>query len=118
MGRIQLLGLEFLAYHGVHPQEREQGNTFIVDVTLECDFSAATISDDINDTVDYQKVYKLIEAEMSRPVNLLETLSESILNKIFSLFPVIISLEVSVEKQNPPIGGSCRAAKVTVYKVR
>ena len=39
-------------------KERSLGQRFVVDATLYCDLSSAGRSDDINETVDYSKVYK------------------------------------------------------------
>ena len=33
---IEIRGLAVFAHHGVHPEEREQGHTFVIDVWLEC----------------------------------------------------------------------------------
>ena len=34
--RLVLSGMRFFAYHGVLPEERAQGQEFLVDVELEC----------------------------------------------------------------------------------
>ncbi len=47
IGRVALEGLEFHAFHGVYPHERESGNFFEVDIAVETDFSAAAQHDDI-----------------------------------------------------------------------
>ena len=38
---IELRGLAFYAYHGVLPEERQRGNNFVVDLTIEADISKA-----------------------------------------------------------------------------
>jgi dihydroneopterin aldolase len=38
-GRISLEGLEFHAFHGVYPHERESGNWFEVDISMKRIFS-------------------------------------------------------------------------------
>lgn len=51
--RIELRGLRAVGRHGVLPHEHEHGQTFVVDVVLEADLSAASRSDALADTVDY-----------------------------------------------------------------
>ena len=43
--RIELRGLTFFAYHGVLPEERRMGNTFLVDLALDADISRAASSE-------------------------------------------------------------------------
>ena len=40
-GKIELRGLEFHAFHGCLPEERENGNLFVVDFSGVCDVDAA-----------------------------------------------------------------------------
>ena len=35
MDRIHINGLEIYAYHGVFPEEKEKGQPFVLDITLE-----------------------------------------------------------------------------------
>ena len=51
------------AYHGVMPHEAKVGQTFMLDLDLEIDLSAAARSDKVVDTVSYDKV---VECEPRR----------------------------------------------------
>jgi dihydroneopterin aldolase len=51
--RIAIRGLRVFARHGVLPEERSEGQVFVIDVVVETDLSAAGRSDDLADTVDY-----------------------------------------------------------------
>ncbi len=113
MGRIELRGLSFKAYHGYYDEERQRGNQFEVDVLLELDFSGAATDDDLAKTVDYQDIYRIVEAHMKRPSYLLEHVVDKILYEIRDKFPIVSSAEVRVYKLNPPIGGPCKAAIVS-----
>ena len=53
-GRISLEGLEFHAFHGVYPHERESGNWFEVDVSVETNILEGAIRDDLDKTVNYE----------------------------------------------------------------
>ena len=61
MDKIQIKGLEIFAYHGVNPEEKENGQPFLLDITLWADLSRARRSDDLNDTVNYAAVRKTVQ---------------------------------------------------------
>ena len=73
--QIELDSMNFYAFHGVAPQERTVGNTFIVDLLLTADVEAATVSDNLDDTINYAEVYAVVKQEMDRPSLLLEAVS-------------------------------------------
>ncbi len=117
-GRIALEGLEFHAFHGVYPHERESGNWFEVDIAVETDFSAAAKRDDLEGTVNYEALYGIVKAEMEKPSKLLETVAEKIVNDVLHELQAVMLVELSISKTNPPIGGKCKRATVSVSKRR
>ena len=60
--RIVLKGLRVRGYHGVHPEERRDGQLFGIDVTIETDVAAAARDDDLAQTIDYSAVAKQVAA--------------------------------------------------------
>jgi len=117
-GRITLEGLEFHAFHGVYPHERESGNWFEVDISVETDFSAAAKHDDLSGTVNYETLYALVKAEMEKPSKLLETVAEKIVNDVFEHLSAVLSVDLTISKTNPPIGGKCKRASVKMSRKR
>ncbi len=117
-GRIVLEGLEFHAFHGVYPHERESGNWFEVDIAVETDFSAAAQRDDLDGTVNYETLYSIVKAEMEKPSKLLESVAEKIVNDVLRELKAVVLVELSISKTNPPIGGKCKRATVSVVKNR
>ena len=117
-GRITLEGLEFHAFHGVYPHERESGNWFEVDIAIETDFTVAAQHDDLAGTVNYEVLYNLVKAEMEKPSKLLETVAEKIVNDVLHELKSVTLVELSISKINPPIGGKCKRAMVSVVKKR
>jgi dihydroneopterin aldolase len=74
---IVLTGLRAFGYHGVYPDERRDGQEFVVDVALETSLSAAAASDSVADTVHYGELAeRLVAVITGEPVNLIETLAE------------------------------------------
>jgi dihydroneopterin aldolase len=118
MGKIALDGLEFFAYHGFYQSEQEVGNKFGVDIEITVDFSKAAEADALKETVNYETLYKIIREVMDEPAKLLEHLSEKICNVVLGKFTEVEDVQVTVRKFNPPIGGICRSAYVTMRKNR
>jgi 7,8-dihydroneopterin aldolase/epimerase/oxygenase len=119
IGRVALEGLEFHAFHGVYPHERESGNWFEVDIVVDTDFSQAAAEDDLNGTVNYETLFRIIQEEMNKPSKLLETVVAKIANDVLQTWPASVSaVEVKLSKLNPPIGGKCRRSSVTMIRRR
>jgi dihydroneopterin aldolase len=117
-GKIRLEGMEFYAHHGYFKEEQVLGNRFTVDIELETDYVEAAINDDLSKTADYTKVYSIISKVMGTKVSLLEHLAFKINTEVLALLPSVVSVSVTVSKQNPPIGGVCAAAKVSLASHR
>jgi 7,8-dihydroneopterin aldolase/epimerase/oxygenase len=113
---IVLEGLEFYAYHGVYEQEQRIGNRFSVDIKILFDYTFQRGTEDLSKTVNYEKLYSCAREEMKIPAKLLETLAGNIIDRIFATHPTVLSVEVSVSKYNPPVGGRCERAMVTLKK--
>jgi len=114
MGLIHLEGLEFFAYHGFYDEEQKVGNKYSVDIKIRTDLSDARKSDELNSTINYEDIYKLTKKEMEISSRLLEHIAERIIKRVLSKYPDIEDCEVSISKYNPPVGGVCKRAKVTV----
>ena len=41
MDTVYLKGLEIFAYHGVNPEEKEDGQRFVLDLAMKADLSGA-----------------------------------------------------------------------------
>lgn len=109
---IELRGLAFYAYHGVLPEERQRGNNFVVDLTIEADISKAISTDDLDDTVNYAAVYDVVKREMNVPSMLLEHICGRIATTLLEEFEMLLRVSVCVVKKNPPIEGAgpCESA--------
>ena len=117
-GQVALEGLEFHAFHGVYPHERISGNYFTVDIAVEADFTKGATYDELDGTVNYETLFQIVKEEMEKPSKLLEFVAEKIISKIFSDLPSVTAIELSISKQNPPIGGKCKRATITVKRNR
>ena len=111
---IKLSDIRFYSYHGVLEQERKAGNNYVVNIRLDADLSLACESDNVEDTINYALVYKIVEEEMKIPSNLLEHVAMRVLKSIKSTFPQVVSLEVRIAKNNPPVRGEIKCAEVII----
>lgn len=112
MATIALEGMRFFAHHGVFDHERATGNDFEVDVWLDCGDQLLPNTDNLDDALDYGKIYEITAFVMATPQNLLETLVNRIGEKLVIEFPDIVSVKVRVSKENPPVPGICRRSYV------
>jgi dihydroneopterin aldolase len=117
-GRITLTGLRARGHHGVYDFEREQGQDFVVDVTLDLDLGPAARSDDVTDTVHYgelaQSVVAVVEGE---PVALLETLAQRVADLCLADRRVV-ETTVTVHKPQAPVPVGFDDVAVTIVRRR
>lgn len=118
MGKVALEGLEFFAYHGFYDEEQKIGNKYSVDVEVETDLMKAAARDTLAKTVNYEELYRMIAKVMANPTRLLEAINYRVMQEVFAHFPLALRVEVSISKFNPPIGGVCHRARVTMSKTR
>jgi len=111
---ISLNNVRFRAYHGVHPEERQKGNDFVVNMQVVYQPGQGIITS-LHDTIDYADLFSVINLTMQKPVDLLETLVQSIAYAVHQKFPHVKEVNVSVEKLNPPIDRFTGSATVS-YK--
>ena len=101
MYTIYLNNLHFHGYHGLFEEEKIIGNEFMVNV--EIGLSNEQKIDEINQTIDYSMVYKIIQDNMNIPTPLLETLVANISNAIYVYDNRIKEISIKIEKKHPPI---------------
>ncbi|MCF8548393.1 MAG: dihydroneopterin aldolase [Pontimonas sp.] len=100
---ITIEGIQAFGYHGVFPEERREGQTFLVDVEIETSFDEAIVHDDVAYTVDYgvvaERVAEIIQRE---PADLIETVCDRIITMVLSLERVRAA-RVTIHKPQAPI---------------
>ena len=69
MDTIQIKGLRIFAYHGVGPEEKRDGQPFVLDIAMKADLSRARRSDDLEDTVNYAAVVEAVRDTVVRMQN-------------------------------------------------
>lgn len=117
-GIVRLNNAVFYAHHGVMQEEHRIGGRYEVDIAMEVNFRDAAEEDDLTKTVDYERVYAEVKDIITgNKFFLIERLAYMIANNILRKESMALSVEVSVRKANPPVGGPCDCAEA-VYKAK
>jgi 7,8-dihydroneopterin aldolase/epimerase/oxygenase len=114
---IRIKKATFYGYHGVLSEEQSVGGKFEADVDIYTDFSKAAEKDSLNQTVDYEKVYKFMyQLALGQKYYLIEALAAKIADELLRKFSAIEKVAVRVRKNNPPLGGLVDCVEVEVVK--
>ena len=119
MDKIQIKGLEIFAYHGVTPEEKENGQPFLLDITLWADLSRARRSDDLNDTVNYAAVRKTVQRVFTaEKYDLIERAAQAVCDGILGEHPQVEEVRVTLKKPEAPMNAVFDYVAVEVAEVR
>jgi dihydroneopterin aldolase len=114
--RITLTGLRVRGHHGVLPQERRDGQDFVVDAVLHLDLRPAGETDDLARTVHYGELAeRLAEVVSGEPVDLLETLAARLADVCLAA-GAVERVELTVHKPSAPIALEFADVSVTVVR--
>jgi len=119
--KILLNDLQFHAYHGVLPSEKELGQKFLVNVEMTAtSLRDASRTDDVSHTVDYAKAFRLIRTlVVSGPQrDLIETVGEDICEGLLREFRLVEKVKVRVEKPCVAIDGDVRSLGIELNRRR
>lgn len=117
LDKIVLTGLEFHGYHGFHAEEAKLGARFVVDVEIGVDLAA--VGDDLEKTVDYGAIYRLIQKKMTEHrFYLIEALANHLADEVFASCMSIKTLLLRVHKPHAPLAGVFRDLYVEVNRSR
>ena len=118
MGTIQLKNMQFYGFHGVDESEKHLGGRFEVDVEMQLSLAKACNSDELNDTVNYEKIYKTVNNCVSKDkFYLIEALASSIAKDILINYP-INSILVRVRKPHAPVKGVLDTVEVELKRTK
>ncbi|WP_420457356.1 dihydroneopterin aldolase [Rubrivirga sp.] len=116
LATVRLVNAVFYAHHGVMEEEHRIGGRYEVDVAMALDVREAAEQDDLSKTVDYERVYALVrDVVTGTPATLIERVAWQIAQAVGAAYPAVASVEVTVRKPNPPVGGPCDRAEVVVH---
>ena len=113
---IEINGLSLYTHHGVTAAEREIGQRLLIDLSLEVGEVDATVTDLVEDTVDYGEVCNTVSlVAQQRSYKTLERLCTAIADRVLADYPVD-AVEVKCTKPEPPIALPVEEVSVTVWR--
>ena len=111
---IEVNGIKLYAFHGCLPEEGRIGGHYLVDVSLQTDFSEAAISDELVKTVDYVDINKIVKEEMAIRSKLIEHVGQRIFDRIKKEVKNVDKLRIKVIKICPPINGDVENVAIII----
>lgn len=109
---IHVVGLTVRGHHGVLPEERRDGQDFVVDLAMEVLDTSATHTDHLTDTVDYAAVVDAVAGIVAgEPVDLIEHLARQIADCVLE-DPRVSAVTVTVAKPQAPVAHPVRHVAV------
>ncbi|TDE04877.1 dihydroneopterin aldolase [Flavobacterium hiemivividum] len=118
MGTIKLKNIRTYSYHGCLIEEGKIGSDYSIDLEIKTDLRKSCLSDDLNDTVDYVLLNKIVVEEMEIRSHLLEHVAQRIITRVFNEIPEVSRILLGVSKLNPPIGGDVESVTVELEEYR
>lgn len=114
MNRILVEGISVYAYHGCLEEEGKIGANYLVDVTMETDFSEAAKTDDLSKTIDYVTVYNIVRTQMGIRSKLIEHVGQRIVDELKKELKGLKKIIVKVTKLNPPMNGNVEKVSIVI----
>jgi dihydroneopterin aldolase len=111
---IEVNGIKLYAFHGCLPEEGKIGGNYLVDVSLQTDFTEAAITDELIKTVDYVDINKIVKEEMAIRSKLIEHVGQRIFNRIKKEVQNVDKLKIKVIKICPPINGDVENVAIII----
>jgi dihydroneopterin aldolase len=114
---IRVSGIKAFGYHGVLTHEAIDGQEFTVDLVVTLDLRAASLTDDLNETINYADLAKIAhENIVGDRVQLIERLAGKIAEEISSAYSQITSVSVTVHKPHAPVTVDFEDISVTITR--
>jgi dihydroneopterin aldolase len=115
--QIKVTGIKAVGYHGVLPHEAIEGQEFTVDLVVTLDLRAASLSDDLTQTINYADLAQIAHDNIvGERVQLIERLAGRIAEEISSAYSQITSVSVTVHKPHAPVTVDFEDISVTITR--
>ncbi len=113
---IEISGLSLYTHHGVSAAEREIGQRLVLDIRLEVGESDATVTDMVDDTVDYGAVCNTVAlVAQQRSYKTLERLCSAIADRLLDDYEAE-EVWVKAAKPEPPMALPVQEVSVEVWR--
>jgi dihydroneopterin aldolase len=113
---IEISGLSLFTHVGVTAAEREVGQRLILDIRLDVGENDATVTDRIEDTIDYAQVCDVANlVAQQRSYRTLERLCAAIADRLLDQY-AIHAVWVKAAKPEPPLAFPLSEVSVEVWR--
>jgi 7,8-dihydroneopterin aldolase/epimerase/oxygenase len=105
---MNVIGLENICVNapiGMYREERKIASSFSIDVDIKINLDMDKLNDNIDNTIDYEVVYKIVTSRMQKSFNLIETAIKDIYDAIIEKYPMIQEVKIKIKKIHP-LGGA------------
>lgn len=117
MDEIRIDNLEVYAYHGVYPEENEDGQLFYVNAVLHTHTRKAGLTDDLEQSTNYAEVcYFITDWMQQHTCKLIETAAEKMVESILLNFDLIKEISLEIRKPQAPIGLPFESVSVKINR--
>lgn len=119
MDEIIIKGLKLYAYHGVNPEEKENGQNFVLDIVMSLDLKKPCESDKIDDSVSYARAVKTVTGVFcENKYDLLEKAAQVTADAILREYPQVQMVTVELKKPEAPMKADFDYAAVRITRCR
>lgn len=119
LDKIYLKGLEIYAYHGVNIEEKEEGQRFVLDITLEGDLTKAKNTDKLSDTINYSALRKTVTRVFTaEKYDLLERAAKVVCDAVLAEHPMVEKVRLKLKKPNAPMNAVFEYAAVEIEEAK
>jgi len=113
---VELTGLSLYTHHGVEDAEQKVGQRLIFDLSFEVGECDATVTDRVEDTVDYADVCQQVAlAAQERSYRTLERLCSAVADRMIDRYNAE-AVTVRATKPEPPIALPVDEVSVEIWK--
>jgi dihydroneopterin aldolase len=113
---IEISGLSLFTHIGVTPAEQEVGQRLLLDIRIDVGESDATLTDQLEDTVDYAQVCEMANlVAQQRSYRTLERLCTAIADRLLASYD-LSSVWIKAAKPEPPIALPVAEVSVEVWR--
>ncbi len=115
---IEVLGLSLYTHHGVSDAEQEVGQRLVFDIRLDVGECDATVTDRVQDTVDYAAVCESVSlVAQTRRYHTLERLCAAVADRLLAEFAAE-GVSVKAAKPEPPVPLPVEEVSVELWRER
>lgn len=119
MDKILIKDLNIFAFHGVNLPEKENGQNFVLDITLYIDLSVPCKSDNVKDTVSYSDVIRRVtEVFTAEKYDLIERAADEVADMVLEEFPMVQECVMLLRKPEAPIKADFSYVAVEIRRKR